>query len=322
MTYTPTTAQADTPIRQAIEIVESQMAQFGVHTVYEGRNLSGGIDKGAAVVCVVQEKGPRAQVATIPQYIVTPSGHKIPTDVVAGPPPKDMRLVLDQYRAHSEDLRRCFDTPIPGGAQIAPQNKNWVGTLGAAVKFADGQYGFITNEHVVGEGQVGHKMCQPTGNDGWIGEVRMVGGIRYDGPNYVDLGAVTAYRADGPYAPGRHLVKPEQYGLGKLNPSPVVPTVGMLLDKVGRTTGVTRCRVVGVGGTTRVGYDRGTALFRDQVIIEALSGTPSSPGDSGSLFVTKDLRPACLLFAGGGGQTIACRIDYVLDACKAAFFSV
>lgn len=324
MTYVPKVAQADTPVNQAIEILKAEMGRYGLVGVYEGRNLVHGQDQGAAVVCVVEEKGPRAQASQIPQYILTPSGNRIPTDVVVGEQPKNLKLVLPDFVAESTEYRRCMDAPIPGGAQIAPQGRNWVGTLGAAVKLPQG-YGFITNEHVTGEGAVNALMCQPNGNSGWIGKVVYVGGIRYDGPNYIDLGAVVSHRADGPYAgrdgKGTHLVKPQQLSGQKINPSPVIPTVGMRLHKEGRTTGKTSGVVKGVNGVFRVGYDRGAALFEHLVVVEAHSGLFSSQGDSGSLLYDDGGRPAALLFAGGGGQTLACRIDYVLDACGGTFFA-
>ena len=92
--------------------------------------------------------------------------------------------------------------------------------------------------------------------------------------------------------------------------------------KSGRTTGVTRGKIVGLNSTTRVGYGEGTATFVDQIILKNNQGRDmSGPGDSGSLILTDDLRPLCLLFAGGGGTTIANPIKYVLEWSQGRFFN-
>lgn len=322
MTYSPHHSQVETPIQEALSILESQMDQYGIHTVYEGRNLVGGVDCGPAVVAVVADKGPRAQSQAIPPVIVTPSGHSIPTDVVEAPPPKDLRLSLPDVRGQAQnEHQRCHDCPIPGGVQIAPRGANWVGTLGCALKLADGQYGALTNAHVSGLNGLGKNCCQPHGSGDWIGKFVKVSGIRFDGqPNYIDAAIMDTLRGDGGFAPGTHTVIPSQLGLGRINPQVKPPAVGDTVRKSGRTTGVTTGRIVGVNATSHVGYDEGTGVFKNQVVIEGTSGNFSAGGDSGSLILSQDLRPVCLLFAGGGGQTIANPIAYVLDWSKAIFF--
>lgn len=324
MTYAPNKPYHQTPMEQALEMMEGEMSRMGVHTLYEGRNLVGGEDMGAALVFVVEDKGPRPYRSEIPTYITTPSGNKIPTDVVANPAPKDLRLRLPNGEARAfaaNENQRCWDCPVPAGVQIAPQGKQWVGTLGAALKLPQG-YGFLTNEHVSGIGNVGGKCCQPDGLGGWIGEFVATGGIRTDGPNYIDAAVAVCRRTDGPYAPATDLVGPEILGFGPINPAVAKPEVGLQVRKNGRTTGKTTGKIIGVNGVSRVGYDEGPALFRDLGIVQAPAGVFSSPGDSGSGIYTMDNRPCLLLFAGGGGQTLGCRMDYVLDWCKGEFYKV
>jgi CBS domain-containing protein len=319
VTYVPKTIQAETPITQALRIMEERMSQYGIHTVYEGRNLVGGVDKGAAVVCVVEEKGPRAQSTPIPAYIETETGHQIPTDVVANPRPHDLRLRLPEIQSQN-DHQRCHNCPIPGGVQIAPQGAPWVGTLGAALKLGD-KYGALTNAHVSGLRGEGTPCCQPSGRSGQIGVFSKVVGMRFDGgANYIDAAIIDTLLTSGPFSPQTHTVVPSQFGLGRINPQPKPAAVGDVVRKTGRTTGITTGRIVGINATSRVGYDEGQATFRNQIVIEANSGTFSAGGDSGSLIVSQDLRPVALLFAGGGGQTIANPIEYVLDWAGATFF--
>ncbi len=109
----------------------------------------------------------------------------------------------------------------------------------------------------------------------------------------------------------------ELLGLGECSSDPAgEPRVGDSVDKTGRTTG-TVCggRVVGVNTTTHVNYGpEGTAKFVGQVTIELPSGQFSAAGDSGSLIVTSEgRRPYALLFAGGGRQTIASPVSFVLE---------
>lgn len=321
MTYVPKIVQSETPISQALRIIEDRMGEYGIHTVYEGRNLIGGEDKGAAVVCVVEEKGPRAQATKIPAYIVTESGHQIPTDVVANPKPKDLRLRLGDFVPEAvSEHQRCHNCPIPGGVQIAPRNAPWVGTLSCALKIGE-KYGALTNAHVSGLRAQGTACCQPSGRSGGIGTFSKVVGMRFDGgPNYIDAALIDTWVTDGPFAPGAWTVTPTQFGLGRINPQVKPAAVGDAVKKTGRTTGITTGRIVGVNATSRVGYEEGTATFRNQIVIQAASGAFSAGGDSGSLIVSQDLRPVALLFAGGGGQTIANPIEYVLDWAGATFF--
>ena len=91
--------------------------------------------------------------------------------------------------------------------------------------------------------------------------------------------------------------------------------IGMRVQKYGRTTEETKGRVQGINATINVGYDSGTARFIDQIVIGG--GGFSSGGDSGSCIVVQNGAdagsPVGLLFAGGGGTTIANPIDLVLS---------
>ena len=94
------------------------------------------------------------------------------------------------------------------------------------------------------------------------------------------------------------------------------PTIGLAVQKYGRTTSLTKGTITGINATVTVSYGTGkNAIFIDQIVIS--SGKPfSKAGDSGSLIVTNDshANPVGLLFAGGGGTTIANEIDSVLGS--------
>jgi len=91
------------------------------------------------------------------------------------------------------------------------------------------------------------------------------------------------------------------------------------VQKYGRTTRLTHGTITGINATLNICYEVlfifcvKQATFVDQVVIEP--GVFSGGGDSGSLIVTDDLNlnPVGLLFAGSETQTIANRIDLVLN---------
>ena len=93
--------------------------------------------------------------------------------------------------------------------------------------------------------------------------------------------------------------------------------LGLKVKKYGRTTGMTYGEISAIDATVNVCYDDACSLiarFEDQLIISP--GTFSGGGDSGSLIVTDDdaNQPVALLFAGSDTETIANRIDLVLNS--------
>jgi len=87
--------------------------------------------------------------------------------------------------------------------------------------------------------------------------------------------------------------------------------VGQIVQKYGRTTGLTEGMVYAVNATVNVSYSSGMARFVNQIII--IPGSFSAGGDSGSLIVTHTGKnPVGLLFAGGSTITVANPIDPVL----------
>jgi hypothetical protein len=92
---------------------------------------------------------------------------------------------------------------------------------------------------------------------------------------------------------------------------------GQIVGKSGRTTGLTRGNVTDCSASVRVNYGNGrVALFCDQIVIRGIGGNFSAGGDSGSVIWTwnSSRNPVGLLFAGGGGYTIANKMTRVLPA--------
>ena len=121
-------------------------------------------------------------------------------------------------------------------------------------------------------------------------------------PNLID--AAVAVPVDGGMTDDIHIIGPVN-GVTDAR-------LGTRVQKTGRTTEHTRGRVVGIDGQVQVNYGGGrVATFDDQLIIEADSGDFSAGGDSGSAIMTMDGYIVGLLYAGGGGQTIANKISHV-----------
>ncbi len=92
---------------------------------------------------------------------------------------------------------------------------------------------------------------------------------------------------------------------------------GQIVGKSGRTTGLTRGQITDCSASVRVNYGNGrVALFTDQIVIRGIGQNFSSGGDSGSVIWTwnSTRNPVGLLFAGGGGYTIANKMTRVLPA--------
>ncbi len=285
------------------------------------------------VICVVNSK---AHIQTLrdvglnplPQLVMV-QGVEVPVDVQEAPPAEIARLDLPFmptgfYQPQAGE-QRCFNCPIPGGVQIAPEGAQWVGTLGCALYF-DGIYGALTNYHVAVGGQfpVGTRMLQPGPGSEWFGATHNFKQIDFrGGTNLIDVAVINCRRTDGKYSPATDTVQPYQAGVGAITPDPLLDLpLGTDVIKVGRTTGVTVGKLMVKNYETYVNYgSEGNGRYVDQLVFRSQSGQFSNAGDSGSLILTKaDRRPVALLFAGGGRDTIANRIGHVLDWIKGSFY--
>lgn len=89
----------------------------------------------------------------------------------------------------------------------------------------------------------------------------------------------------------------------------------MKVQKSGRTTGLTKGKIVDTNATIKVSYGGGkVATFQDQIVVVPEWENPfSAGGDSGSAIVTQEdpLRVVGLLFAGSTSHTIANKIQHV-----------
>jgi hypothetical protein len=90
----------------------------------------------------------------------------------------------------------------------------------------------------------------------------------------------------------------------------------MSVHKFGRTSGYTAGLIKMVSTDSTVDYERGSVIFKNQIVIVGLNGSAfSASGDSGSLIVEREGQTAVgLLFAGSSSHTLANHIEDVLSA--------
>ncbi|SDD42898.1 S1 family peptidase [Sporomusa acidovorans] len=93
-------------------------------------------------------------------------------------------------------------------------------------------------------------------------------------------------------------------------------TLGLVVKKSGRTTGVTTSQILATNVTFKVSMNHHEyGIFTDQI----LAGPMSMPGDSGSLVLTNDNFAVGLLFAGSEQATMLNKIGHVLEQLDITF---
>ena len=223
--------------------------------------------------------------------------------------------------AATVDPKQSFPRPVPIGVSTGHPGVT-AGTIGARV--TDGRQVFaLSNNHVFANGndaRPGDNLLQPGVVDGGrnpddaLGTLQDFEPIQYCSAvicpdNHIDAAIALTSTDD------LSRDTPEG-GYGTPRSSTVEASLGMKVQKYGRTTGQTEGTITGINAVIDVQYRGGSVRFVDQIIIT--DGTFSTGGDSGSLVVTRgylwgDRRPVGLLFAGSDTYTVANPIDVVLE---------
>lgn len=317
-------SEVQAALAEADQLMASDLTG-NIHSVGWGVQITRGQERNRkGIIFTVQGKGPVGVVGfsgskMLPQFI-----GDFHTDVQEQPEQK-IQLLHEPWLVQelvSGVHKQCHNTPIPGGVEIFPLGKAWVGTLGCKVvyRFRDGKlhHGAITNWHVA-TGKEGQQLGQPGGNSEWFAFVVQSPGVKFNGTNQVDLSVLDIERIGGKYGADdepTHTVKAEQVTLGAYSDELSKGGVGTQVARDGRTLGcITNGRVTQIGATVRVGYGSGkSALFTDQFVCTRQGGEFSAPGDSGSMvFEYPNMKPFGLLFAGGGGTTIVSPAEFVIS---------
>jgi len=205
-----------------------------------------------------------------------------------------------------------FTRPVPIGISTGNAGECSAGTIGARVKDGSGNVYALSNNHVYAlenKAPLGSEVLQPglydTGcaysSANVFGTLSAFPPITFStsASNVVDAAIAATTTANlGNSTPAG--------GYGTPSSATQAASVGLAVQKYGRTTSLTTGSVTAVNGIVNVGYGAGTARFVDQVIVQ--SGKPFlKAGDSGSLLVTGNTaaKPVGLLFASGSGGKYA-----------------
>jgi len=248
-----------------------------------------------------------------------------PLNLPALVPPKnviirEVRPITDLRAPIAQADTTCYNEPVPGGVQIHPLGKNWVGTLGAACSFHDKdgnrRWGILSNWHVLcgGSAIAGHPIHQPTDLYPPLAHLSDWEPVSPDLINRFDAAVANAN------IQGLHTVAPTIRLSGRPAPAPVHPTPNLFVRKTGRTTDLTRAVCTATDACVKVSYGHFAADFCEQAIFEATDTPFSAPGDSGSLIITETaLHPVALLFAGNDELTIGCPLKPIVDRFNLSF---
>jgi len=249
-------------------------------------------------------------------------------DVLDGVPARV--TVSGQFLAQTDPTTRL--RPAPLGFSVGHPLIT-AGTIGALVANGAGSRFVLSNNHVLAnsnDASLGDPMLQPGPYDGGtlsdqIGTLYAFRPIDFSGGNNsfdaaialtTSANVANATPADDGYGTPSSAIWGDANGDGLFDNRNAL--LNFNVQKYGRTTRLTRGHITGINATFDVCYEAvwifcvKSARFVDQLVI---GDGFSDGGDSGSLIVSDDggRNPVGLLFAGSETETIANRIDLVLN---------
>ncbi|MBN2007516.1 MAG: hypothetical protein JXA21_29490 [Anaerolineae bacterium] len=293
------------------------------------KNSQGQATEQLGLIISVTQKLPAEQLAE--QDLIPKSFGGLVTDVVE----------TGRIRAYPENPRLRY-RPAQPGISIGHHDIT-AGTLGLVVA-RNGQHFVLSNNHVLAncnEGKLGDAIYQPGPADGGTAADHFATLEAFEPLDFGQqpgecsiAGALTAFlnflaKVTGSshrlepikLTPGDNvmdaaLARPADPALLALpileigQPvGAIEPALGMKVQKMGRTTGLTEGVITQIDATVSVEYGGRSARFTDQVFTTRMS----SPGDSGSGILDMERHAVGLLFAGSEQVTIFTPIQRVLD---------
>ncbi len=306
----------------------------------------------AAIVIMTEDRGvaglPRSLDGVPVRVKVTGKIHAVPKPTCPGhpsckddPPSEDDPPPEEDPPADVDPTSR-IDRPVPIGVSTGNIRSCSSGTIGFRVidPMGGGVYYAMSNNHIYALSndddpgpddiaEIGDSAVQPglfdSNCDGTRNRIGVLHSyVPFDlrrcsngGVNYVDVSIAVLDTNGGEPTVGTS-TPPDGYGTPSSGTVPA--SLGLDVQKYGRTTGLTRGTVTMINATVNVGYSKGTACFRNQIVVESFKGPIIKAGDSGSGLVTDDpnANPVGLLYAGNssGKLAIANHIEDVLDALE------
>lgn len=216
----------------------------------------------------------------------------------------------------------AWPRPVPIGVSTGRADECAAGTIGARVTSGHNTVYALSNNHVYAK----------ENNAGRGDEVEQPGlydtHCSYSSAN--DLGTLSSWIpidfSGGANTVDAAIAQTDTKTLGNATPSggygtpsatTATATLGMAVEKYGRTTSLTQGTVCATNTDVNIGYTSGTAYFVNQIVVCSNKGPFIKAGDSGSLLVTSSAhQPTGLMFAGdsSGHYGFANPIDDVLSA--------
>jgi hypothetical protein len=218
------------------------------------------------------------------------------------------------------DQQTTLPRPIPlgvSGGNINAFSSNhkfcFVGTLGSLVQDGSANQYILSNNHVLADiniAQPGELIVQPGLGDTAPACTQTPGDAvatftRTVDVNFAKKSTNTIDAAIAEVDAGK--VSPEILNIGGIAGTVATPSVGLAVQKMGRSTCLTTGKISSVNGNFKISYGAGqVAKFIHQIVINGRRPPNNfgGPGDSGSLIATQDACPqaVALLFAGSGNQ--------------------
>lgn len=202
-------------------------------------------------------------------------------------------VIQGHYRRAANGHASAATALAPGASLSCVRGS--AGTMGAVVRRSDGSRCLLTAGHVLrecGKCKKGAAVVHPGRADAPAGtDVATLADVHFglDTATAVLLPAVTAQNVA--------LLS------GVRITSPMVPAIGAVLEKSGRSTGVTRARVQGIGT-----FEGVFPAIQLRPLIGGIGTVISGPGDSGAVWYDADSGAAAGLHVAGGvsdGNTYA-----------------
>lgn len=263
-----------------------------------------------SVKVFVRSKLPRE--AVDPRALVPPEIEGVPTDVEeVGTPQAGAEVAPSPYRQ--------WHRPVPAGVSVGPGptkqfQKPETGTLGCFVAAADGRRFILSNNHVLAHCNIeakGTPIIQPGCEDKGTPEHHVVASLTLfkemgfgskGGTNKADA-AIAEVKAETVIDP--RVLRDDR--LEPLGEGTVTPSLGLKVQKSGRTTGHTKGEITAVKVDVWVSYADilpttvNTAQFVEQFRVTGEGDVFFDGGDSGSLVTTvAGNHPVGLAVSGDG----------------------
>ncbi|MEO5619245.1 MAG: hypothetical protein ABIS67_15860 [Candidatus Eisenbacteria bacterium] len=258
--------------------------------------------------------GPGGDGRPVIKVFVTRSGLRIPKQIQGVPVEQEVTGTISAFSLTGSHR------PLAIGVSAGNINECLPGTIGAVLRKGNRDYLLSCNHVFARQNQaaLGETIVQPSRPDGSadcspnpadaVGVLADFEPLDFaGGNNFIDAAIVEVALPPGMVS----CATPAGF-YGYPGVTPAAPATGLAIQKLGRTTELTRGSIKAINVKVKISYPLGVAKFQGVMLTSAGFG---AFGDSGSLVVTDDgaRAPVGLIFAGDAqGRAIVCPIGPVL----------